>query len=209
MPPANAVEELVRKAFLAAIREGRVEPRTIDDLEGAFATTQALRLRGSRILTLYASHIALALLIALGLRLFLKGQFWLHQGDSLSFALAALLLLTCLLVLESRWPKLWSIDPGLAADFVEAALDLSRKGPWQKDLTDIDETAWREGSDPRPAKRLVLKAWASEEGARVETIFVFMEEALGPFELVFSALLIAILDFFPLLERLSGSYTSI
>lgn len=200
----HEVEAEILQAFHEAIRQGLLRSSTIDDLETVFGASLKLRLRSLRTLTLFAWHMGLALGIALCLRLFLQGEFWLHANDGPSLILTGIFFLLNLFLLSRRWPKLWSTDPDFSRNYVMANLDLGRKGPWQKDLTEIAEAAWREGGDPGPARRLILKTWADREEAKGEAALLFLEEMLGPFELFFSAVLIAILDFFPLLERVSG-----
>jgi hypothetical protein len=203
LPVNNPLENKIRETLRQAIRQGRMPESGLDDLEKTFGSSERLFLKSQRLYRLYLVHIALALSLALGFRLLLTRTLWMHAGDWPSILGCALPLLFSALIMYVCWPRLWSLDHMQAFAFVSARLTSSSEGPWQAQLNSIEETAWREGSNPEPARRQTLMTWALQREHQFESRLAMVEEALGPSELAFSVLLIAILDAWPLLERLS------
>ncbi len=187
-PPCTRGEAELDACVLRQIRAGRLRP---DQLSRASAVWQRLALLQESIekqLLLTLLHGGLCLSLSMGGLLLLRHT-WHLTFDS-ALGLGFCVYGAALTLMRQRLPRPFlSADETLLKSFIAAWFGEVARGPWQLQLQELEERAWREGRAQDEAWRQVLETWMTGEETRIAQSLLLHEHALTVWELGLSLLL--------------------
>ncbi len=207
-PPQGGGEESLDTCMREQLASGRCSPEALEKLRELFHDVARRGLQSERFLSLFLTHAALCLGIALVVHLVLRQTFWLSLlplNPFLLLALLAYLFLLCWGLSQVPWPRPLADDRWLHA-FLHAWFDLPSEGPWSHGLNSLKNEEWVSGiSQEELRQELLITIWFEELNA-VETAVLRAEEFLGVGELLLASGLAALLWLPDLLLRISGLF---
>lgn len=198
------MELRLKERLLDELRAGRLKLGEVEYFNRVFAAS--LREEGEikGLLNSYTTHIGFVLFVPLLFRLLLSGKDYYGAEDlgSMLLAFAGMIVLTGFLL--RLWPRTTFAESERLWDFVVAYLGDREAGYWKEELESLSRQSWMTGIDCTAERKLLLEDWRLSEASRGEQRRKFLENCLGPLELLMTVYFGSVFVALPLLSHFSG-----
>lgn len=201
LPVKTPMEERLRIRLCEEVRRGTLKLGDLESIGGFYASSEMQQSYLQGLLNSYITHLAFVLLVPLAIRLLLNGQFYFYRGDlgALIFAFAGFLFIAT--VLKKAWPRSAFAQPEALWDFVQAYLGDTDCGSWKPEFEELSRQSWITGIDSAGERKERLSAWREGEASKFDQRRSFLENCLGPAELVMTCFFGTVLLALPLLSH--------
>jgi hypothetical protein len=198
------MEVRLKGRLLDELRSGRLKLGDLEYFNRVFAASlrEEGEIRG--LLSSYTTHIAFVLFVPLLFRLLLIGKASYDLSDLPSVLLALGGMMTLGAFLLRLWPRTTFADEERLWDFVLAYLGDPEAGTWKEDLAILSRQSWMTGIDCTAERKVLLEDWRLSEASRGEQRRRFLENCLGPLELLMTVYFGSVFVALPLLSHFSG-----
>lgn len=195
------MEQRLKSRLQAEIKSGSLNLHDIEALGAFYASSrrQQEELRG--LLATYITHLLFVLLVPLSIRLLLTGQLYFFRKDLAALGIAGLGLLILAHTLRRLWPVAPFTHPTALWDFVLAYLGDRNCGSWKAECDELNRLSWNSGIDSTTERKEKLRDWHLTQSSNFNQRRAFLENCLGPGELLMTCFFGLTLLTMPLLSH--------
>lgn len=197
----TSMEEKLRIRLAEEVKKGSLNLEDLERIGGFFVSTETQQSDVQGLLNSYVTHLSFVLLVPLSIRLLLSGEPNFYRSDVAPLGIALLGLLFIASVLKKAWPKAAFARPETLWDFVLAYLGDRDCGSWKPEFEELSRQSWIQGIDTTAERKDRLASWQAGEASKFDQRRAFLENCLGPAELVMTCFFGMVLLALPLLSH--------
>ncbi|RYZ56937.1 MAG: hypothetical protein EOP07_11290 [Proteobacteria bacterium] len=198
------MEVRLKERLLDELRAGRLKLGDLEYLNRVYAASQREEVEIKGLLSSYTTHIGFVLFVPLLFRLLLSGKAYYGGEDIGSVLLALGGMIALSLSLLKMWPRTTFAESERLWDFVVAYLGDREAGHWKEAMENLNRQSWMTGIDCTAERKVLLEDWRLTQTSLGEQRRKFLENCLGPLELLMTVYFGSVFVALPLLSHFSG-----
>ena len=199
--PQGIMEERLKTRLCEEVRKGTLKLEALEKIGACYATSHRQQNELQVLLNSYMIHLGFVLFVPFAIRLLLSGKLYFSRVDLPALSIVLLGFLLMAVLLGKVWPQAALAREPVLWDFVLAYLGDRDCGSWKPEMEELSRESFVSGIDSAAERKERLASWQELETLKFDQRRAFLENCLGPAELVMTCFFSGVLLAMPLLSH--------